>query len=183
MCVAWKISPSLSCYVDNESIPLQILFISISKPSSGTSTNPCFPLRRAYPFTFMQSHHPLIKKALAGEHSRHLHSSLLIYIGYDYDWISFTMNNNVSLLGKTLYTESQQQRGLKTDATANQQQRASEKRANKQHGSSSGLGETSATTIIATALPPGQIQQQRPFEDALLLKYLVATFFFKTRYC
>ena len=62
MCVAWKISRSLSCYVDNESIPLKILFISISKSSFGTSTNPCFPLRRAYPFTFMLSHHPLIKK-------------------------------------------------------------------------------------------------------------------------
>ena len=28
MCVAWKISPSLGCYVDNESMPLKILFIS-----------------------------------------------------------------------------------------------------------------------------------------------------------
>ena len=62
MCVAWKISPSLSCFVDNESRPLKTLFISISKPSSGTSTNLCFPLRRAYLFTFMLSHHPLIKK-------------------------------------------------------------------------------------------------------------------------
>ena len=62
MCVAWKILPSLGCYVDNESIPLKILFTSISKPSSGTSTNPCFPLRRAYLFTFLLSHHPLIKK-------------------------------------------------------------------------------------------------------------------------
>ena len=61
MCVAWKISPSLSCYVDNESMPLKILCISISKPSSCTSTNPCFLLRRAYLFTFMLSHHPLIK--------------------------------------------------------------------------------------------------------------------------
>ena len=62
MCVAWNISRSLGCYVDNESIPLKILFISISKPSSSTSTNPCFPLWRAYLFTFMLSHHPLIKK-------------------------------------------------------------------------------------------------------------------------
>ena len=61
MCVAWKISRSLGCYVDNESIPLKILFISISKPSSSTSTNHCFPLRRAYLFTFMLSHHPLLK--------------------------------------------------------------------------------------------------------------------------
>ena len=44
MCVAWSISRSLGCYVDNESMPLKILFISISKSSSGTSTNPCFPL-------------------------------------------------------------------------------------------------------------------------------------------
>ena len=51
MCVAWKISPSLGCYVDNESIPLKMLFISISKSSSGTSINPCFPLWRAYLFT------------------------------------------------------------------------------------------------------------------------------------
>ena len=51
MYVAWKISPSHSCCVDSESIPLKISFISISKPSSGTSTNPCFPLWRAYPFT------------------------------------------------------------------------------------------------------------------------------------
>ena len=62
MCVAWKISRSLGCFVDNESIPLKILFMSISKSSSGTSTNPCFPLRRAYLFTFMLSHHPLIRK-------------------------------------------------------------------------------------------------------------------------
>ena len=31
------------------------------KSSFGTSTNPCFPLWRAYLFTFMLSHHPLIK--------------------------------------------------------------------------------------------------------------------------
>ena len=62
MCVAWKISRSLGCYVDNESMPLKILFTSISKSSSGTSTNPYFPLRRAYLFNFMLSNHPLIKK-------------------------------------------------------------------------------------------------------------------------
>ena len=62
MYVAWKISPSHSCCVDSESILLKILFISALKPSSGTSTNPCFPLRKAYIFTFMLSHHLLIKK-------------------------------------------------------------------------------------------------------------------------
>ena len=80
MCVAWKISPSLGCYVDNESMPLKILFISISKPSSGTSTNPCFPLRRAYLFTFMLSHHPLFlfiflfwQASCGEERSRHIY--------------------------------------------------------------------------------------------------------------
>ena len=62
MCVAWKISPSLGCYVDNERMPPKILFFSTLKSSSGTSTNPYFPLRRAYIFTFMLSHHHLIKK-------------------------------------------------------------------------------------------------------------------------
>ena len=58
MYVAWKISRSHSCYVDSESIPPKMLFISISKSSSGTSANPCFPLHRAYlllyVFYFMQ---------------------------------------------------------------------------------------------------------------------------------
>ena len=62
MHVVWKIQPSHSCCVDSESMPLKMLFISILKSSSGASTNPCFPLRRAYLFTFMLSHHPLIKK-------------------------------------------------------------------------------------------------------------------------
>ena len=62
MCVAWKISRSLGCYVENESIRPKILLSLFQKLSSGTSTNPCFPLRRAYLFTFMLSHHPLIKK-------------------------------------------------------------------------------------------------------------------------
>ena len=76
MCVAWKISPYLGCYVDNESMPLKILFISIQKSSSGTSTNPCFPLRMAYLFTFMLSHPPLIKK-------HRLESTAVICINYN----------------------------------------------------------------------------------------------------
>ena len=94
MCVAWKISRSHSCCIDSESIPLKMLFISILKSSSGTSTNPCFPLWRAYQFTFMLSHHPLIKK-------HPLESTLsfaFIIVGLYWvwlDWISFTMNYNV----------------------------------------------------------------------------------------
>ena len=47
MCLAWKIVRSLGSYVDNESIPLKIIFSFVLKAlSSGTSANPCFPLRR-----------------------------------------------------------------------------------------------------------------------------------------
>ena len=54
MYLVWKIPRSLGCYVDNESIPLKILFIPLfQNSSSGTSANPCFPLRRAYVFTFI----------------------------------------------------------------------------------------------------------------------------------
>ena len=60
--IVWKIQPSHCCCVDSESMPLKMLFLSILKSSSGTSTNPCFPLRRAYLFTSMLSHHLLIKK-------------------------------------------------------------------------------------------------------------------------
>ena len=94
MCVAWKISRSLGCYVDNESIPLKILFTSVSKPSSGTSTNPCFPLQWVYLFTFMLSHHPLIKST-SWRAQLSFAFITVIYIGCDYDWISFTMNYNV----------------------------------------------------------------------------------------
>ena len=44
MYVVWKILGTLGCYVDNESIPLKIIFISVFASSSGTSANPCFPL-------------------------------------------------------------------------------------------------------------------------------------------
>ena len=93
MRLAWKISPSLSCYVDNETIPLKIQFISIAKPSSDTSTNPCYPLQRAYLFNFIVESSCSYKKHR--EHHCHLYALLLIYIGYDYDWISFTMNYNI----------------------------------------------------------------------------------------
>ena len=73
--VVWKILGTLGRYVDNESIPLKIIFISVFAPSSGTSANPCFPLRRAYLFTFMLSHPPLTKK-------RQLESIAVICIHY-----------------------------------------------------------------------------------------------------
>ena len=62
MYVAWKIPRSLSCYVDNESIPLKILFNLYFKTralaplqiSASLSEGPIYLL-------LLLSHHPLIK--------------------------------------------------------------------------------------------------------------------------
>ena len=62
MYVGWKISRSLGCYVDNESMPLKILFISVSKTralaplqiSASLCEGPTYLL-------LLLSHHPLIK--------------------------------------------------------------------------------------------------------------------------
>ena len=94
MCVAWKILRSLGCYVDNESIPLKILFISISKSSSGTSTNPCFPLRRAYHLLLCW----VIILLLKSTSWRAPLSFVVITVSLHWvwlGWIYFTMNYNV----------------------------------------------------------------------------------------
>ena len=85
--------------VDNESIPLKIIYLCFKSLSSGTSANQCFPLRRAYLFTFLLSH-PLLIKAPVREHLRHFYALLLVDIEYDCDCIFFAMNDNVqSALG------------------------------------------------------------------------------------
>ena len=58
MHVVWKIHPSHSCSLTAKVCRSNCYSISILKSSSHTSTNLCFPLRRAYLFTFMLSHHP-----------------------------------------------------------------------------------------------------------------------------
>ena len=62
MCIAWKISRFLVVMLTMKVYRSKCYSISILKSSSRTSTNICFPLRRAYLFTFMLSHHLLIKK-------------------------------------------------------------------------------------------------------------------------
>ena len=71
----------------------KLFHLCFKKLSSGTSANQCFPLRRAYLFTFMLSH-PLLIKVPVREHNRHLYALLLIDIEYDCDWIFFAMNYN-----------------------------------------------------------------------------------------
>ena len=42
-------------------IPQNFIYLCFKNLSSGTSANPCFPLRRDYLFTFMLSHHLLLQ--------------------------------------------------------------------------------------------------------------------------
>ena len=83
MCVAWKISRSLGCYVDNESMPLKILFISISKLELWHLCKSLFPSAKGLSIYFYVEPSSSYSKALVGEHRRHLHVLLLVYIEYD----------------------------------------------------------------------------------------------------
>ena len=62
MCVAWKISRSLGCYVDNESMPLKIISISVSKLELWHLCKSPLPSAKGCLFTFILSRHPVIKK-------------------------------------------------------------------------------------------------------------------------
>ena len=87
MYLAWKIPRSLSCYVDNESIPLKIIIhLCFKSSSSGTSANQCFPLRRVYLFTFMLFHFycwviTFSNKRQTWEHYCHPHALCIVNVG------------------------------------------------------------------------------------------------------
>ena len=62
MYVAWKIPRSLGCYVDNESISLKILFISVSKTRALAPLQiPASLCEGPIYLLLLLSHHPLIK--------------------------------------------------------------------------------------------------------------------------
>ena len=62
MYLVWKISRSLGCYVDNESIPLKILFISVSKTRALAPLQiPASLCEGPIYLLLLLSHHPLIK--------------------------------------------------------------------------------------------------------------------------
>ena len=83
MCVAWKISPSLGCYVDNESMPLKILFISISKIELWHLYKSLLPSAKGLSIYFYVKSSPFLLKSTRWRAHCHLHSLLLVYIGYD----------------------------------------------------------------------------------------------------
>ena len=76
MCVAWKISRSLGCYVDNESIPLKILFISVSKLELWHLYKSLLPSAKGLSIYFYVESSSSYKKALVGEHRYHLYALL-----------------------------------------------------------------------------------------------------------
>ena len=83
MCVAWKISPSLGCYVDNESMPLKILFISISKVELWHLYKSLLPSAKGLSIYFYVESSPFLLKSTRWRAHCHLHSLLLVYIEYD----------------------------------------------------------------------------------------------------
>ena len=83
MCVAWKISPSLGCYVDNESMPPKILFISISKLELWHLYKSLLPSAKGLSIYFYVESSPFLLKSTRWRAHCHLHSLLLVYIGYD----------------------------------------------------------------------------------------------------
>ena len=85
MYLAWKIVRSLGCYIDNESIPLKIIFISVLKARALAPLQiPASLCEGPIYLLLLLSHHPLIK-APVREHHCHLYAFLLIYIEYECD--------------------------------------------------------------------------------------------------
>ena len=98
MCLAWKIVIANGHKVNKKSAYLKnFIYLCFKNLSSGTSANPCFPLRRDYLFTFMLSHHLLLQ----APDLRAILSFLCIMIidvVCQHDWIFSTMNYNVQSL-------------------------------------------------------------------------------------
>ena len=62
MYLVWKIPRSLGCYVDNESMPLKILFISVSKTRALAPLQiPASLCKGPIYLVLLLSHHPIIK--------------------------------------------------------------------------------------------------------------------------
>ena len=83
MYVAWKIPRSLGCYVDNESMSLKILFISISKLEPWHLSKSLLPSAKGLSIYFYAESSPFLLKSTRWRAHCHLHSLLLVYIEYD----------------------------------------------------------------------------------------------------
>ena len=80
MYLAWKIVRSLGCYVDNESIPLKIIFISDLKARALAPLQIPASLCEGPIYLLLCRVIISYKKVLVGEHRCHLYALLLIVI-------------------------------------------------------------------------------------------------------
>ena len=95
MCVAWKISISLDCYVDNESMPLKILFISISKTRAPAPLQIPVSLCEGPIYLLLCWVVILLLKSTSWRAPLSFASIAVSLHWVWIDWISFTMNYNV----------------------------------------------------------------------------------------
>ena len=100
MHVVWKIQPSHSCCFDSESMPLKMLFNLYFKIELWHLYKSLLPSLKGLSIYFYVESSPFLLKSTRWRAHSSLHSLLLVYIGYDCDWISFATNYNVqSVLG------------------------------------------------------------------------------------
>ena len=83
MCVAWNISRSHSCYVDSESIPLKMLFISLFQNRALAPLQILASLCEGPIYLLLCWVITLLLKSTRWRAHCHLHALLLVYIGYD----------------------------------------------------------------------------------------------------
>ena len=95
MHVVWKIQPSHSCCVDSKSMTPKMLFNLYFKIELWHLYKSLLPSAKGLSIYFYVESSPFLLKSTRWRAHCHLHSLLLVYIGCDYDWISFTMNYNV----------------------------------------------------------------------------------------
>ena len=81
MCVAWKISPSLGCYVDNESIPLKNIIHLYSKTELWHLYKSLLPSAKGLSIYFYVESSPFLLKSTRWRAHCHLHSLLLVILG------------------------------------------------------------------------------------------------------
>ena len=84
--VVWKIQPSHSCCVDSKSMPLKMLLNLYFKIELWHLYKSLLPSAKGLSIYFYAESSSSYEKAPVGEHCCHLHSLLLVYIGYDLTW-------------------------------------------------------------------------------------------------
>ena len=83
ICLAWKISSAHSCCVDSKSMPLKMLFNLYFKLELWHLYKSLLPSAKGLSIYFYVESSPFLLKSTRWRAHCHLHSLLLVYIGYD----------------------------------------------------------------------------------------------------